>query len=180
MRSRRGKTALSGRARPPIAQRPYITASQDQLLLRGYERDRWTLRVSSFSGVPVRIAAISGDRSALSGDVSRLWCSGCQQATCAFLSSRRHACKPTPDVHPRDPRFLKRYPSVPKCNVVRPLSPAGMDIVIERRGFQHAMASDFGLKSIPGTDRRHVRRPPRGGSPACRQCSPRWISRTHT
>ena len=53
-------------------------------------------------GVPVRRAATSGDREALGVDVSRLWCSECQHATCAFVSPGRRAGKPTPVVGPRD------------------------------------------------------------------------------
>ena len=54
-------------------------------------------------GVPVRRAVASGDRGALGGDVSYLWCSGRQHATCTFVPPCRRAGKPTPPtVRPRD------------------------------------------------------------------------------
>ena len=88
-------------------------------------------------GVPIRRVATSGDRRALSGDVSRLWCSGRQHATCAFVSPCRHASNPTPAVGPRDSHPLKRM-SV--CDQVESGASFNadrdscIDIIIERGG----------------------------------------------
>ena len=59
-------------------------------------------------GAPIRKAATSGDRGALSGDVSRLWCSGRRHAICSCVSQGRRAGKPTPAVRPLDLPFLEQ------------------------------------------------------------------------
>ena len=53
-------------------------------------------------GVLARRVAAFGDRRALGGNASRLWCSGRQHPTCTFVSPCRRAGKPTPAVSPRD------------------------------------------------------------------------------
>ena len=111
---------------------------------------RFTQHISP--GVPLRRAATSGNRGALYDDVSRLWFSGCQHATCALVSPRRRAAvKPTPAVGPRDLPLLEAD--------ARP-SPSGkrapfhadrdllMDIVIERGGLRASSASDFRNETI--------------------------------
>ena len=111
---------------------------------------RFTQHISP--GVPVRRSATSGNRGALYDDVSRLWFSGCQHATCALVSPRRRAAvKPTPAVGPRDLPLLEAD--------ARP-SPSGkrapfhadrdllMDIVIERGGLRASSASDFRNETI--------------------------------
>ena len=110
---------------------------------------RFTRHISP--GVLVRRAATSGDRGALSGYVSCLWCSGRQHATCTFVSSRRRAGKPTPAVGLRDLPLPEAGvcppPSEKRC-ALNADSDLRMDIVIERGGLRDASASDFRHKSI--------------------------------
>ena len=110
---------------------------------------RFTRHISP--GVLVRRAATSGDRGALSGYVSCLWCSGRQHATCTFVSSRRRAGKPTPAVGLRDLPLPEAGvcppPSEKRC-ALNADSDLRMDIVIERGGLRDASASDFRHTSI--------------------------------
>ena len=88
-------------------------------------------------GAPIRKAATSGDRGALSGDVSRLWCSGRRHAICSCVSQGRRAGKPTPAVRPLDLPFLEQM-SV--CHQVESGASFNadrdscIDIIIERGG----------------------------------------------
>ena len=122
-------------------------------------------------GVPVRRAAISGDRGTTNGDVSRLWCCGRQHATCVFVSPRRRAGNPTSAVGPRDL-------SLPEEDVRPPTS--GKRCGIQRRqelthGHRYREERPpkrvgTGFLTQKHSHRRHLRGPPSGDSPARRKC----------
>lgn len=97
------------------------------------------------SGLGLRKVEISGDRGALSGDVSRLRCSGRQRAIYAFVSTSRRVGKPTPAVGPHDLPVRRQVESSPPVNANRGLR---MDIVVEREGLRHGTASHFRHKLI--------------------------------
>ena len=121
--------------------------------------------------VPVRRAATSGDRGALGGDVSRLWCSGRQHPTCTFVPPSRRAGKPTPAVGQRDLPLLEAD--------VRP-PPSRKRRTLQRRqgpthGHRHLKGRPprrvgIGFPTQKHTNRRYLRGPSSGGSPACRKC----------
>ena len=102
IRARRRRSALSGRAKPANAQ-SQATESVTTMSCRVVtsEASGCSTRHTS-PGVPVPKAVTSGDRGALGGDVSRLWYSGRQHATCTFGPPCRRAGKLTPAVGPRD------------------------------------------------------------------------------
>ena len=87
--------------------------------------------------VPVRRAATPGDREALGGDVSRLWCSKRQRATCTFVPPHRRAGNQhQPLVHATS-CFLKLMSVRHQVESGSPFNAdrhRRMDIVIEREG----------------------------------------------